>query len=75
MLLNVTTAKNLWFANIFNHAFKFQDSVCNRCRDLMTFYLNISDIAIIAVRGVDYRCIIHDISKFEGINSLQKLCA
>ena len=41
----------------------------------MMFYLNISDIAIIAVRGVDYRCIIHDISKLEAINSLQKLCA
>ena len=36
-----------WF---FNHEFKFQDSVCNRCHVLTMFCLNISDIAIIAVK-------------------------
>ena len=30
--------------------------------------LNISDIAIITVKGVDYHCIIHDISKSEEIH-------
>ena len=49
-----------WF---FNHGFKFQNSVCNGCHDLTIMYLNISDIAIIIVKGVDYRCIIHDMKQ------------
>ena len=44
-----------WF---FNYGFKFQYSVCNRCRDLTTLSVNTSDIAIITIKGVDYRCII-----------------
>ena len=35
---------------LFNHRFKFQDSVCNVCHDLMIFYLHISDIAITSVK-------------------------
>ena len=56
---------------LFNHAFKFQDSVCNGCHDLTTLCLNINDIAIITVKNVDYHCIIHDINKSEAINSLE----
>ena len=59
-----------WF---FNHRFKFQDSVCYGCHDLTMLCLNISDIAIITVKGVDYRCIIHDISKSEAIHSFKVL--
>ena len=33
--------------------------------------VNISDIAIITVKNVYYRCIIHKISKYEGINLLK----
>ena len=55
----------------FNSGFKFQNSVCNSCHDLTISYLNISDIVIITVKGVDYRCIIHGISKSEAINLLE----
>ena len=41
-----------WF---FNHGFKFQDYVCNGCHDFKMLRVNISDIAIITVRNVDYR--------------------
>ena len=58
-----------WF---FNHAFKFQDSVCNGCHDLTILCLNISNIAIIIVENVDYRCIIHNISKSEATDLLEK---
>ena len=51
----------------FNHGFKFQDSVLNDCHDLPMLCLNISDIATITVKEVDYRCIIHDINKSEAI--------
>ena len=33
--------------------------------------VNISDIAIITVKNTDYRCIVHNISKFEAINLLE----
>ena len=57
-----------WF---FNHGFKFQDYVCNGCRDLTILCLNISDIAIITVKNVDYRWIIHNISKSEATDLLK----
>ena len=34
--------------------------------------VNISDIAIITVKNVDYRCIIHNTSKYGAINLLKK---
>ena len=55
---------------IFNHGFKFEDSICNGCHDLM-LSLNIRDVVITAVKNVDYRFIIHDISKSEAINLLE----
>ena len=57
-----------WF---FNHGFKFQDYVCNGCHDLTMVCLNLSDITIITVKNIDYRYIIHDISKSEVINLLE----
>ena len=56
---------------VFNHRFKFQDSVCKVCHDLTIWCLNISDIATITVKNVDYRCIIYNISKSEAINLLE----
>ena len=56
----------------FNHLFKFQDYVCNGCHNLTMLTVNISDIATIAVKNFDYRCIIHNISKFKAINLLKK---
>ena len=60
-----------WF---YNHGFKFQDSVCNGCHDLTMLCFNISNIAIITVKNVDYHCIIHNISKSEAIHLLKKFC-
>ena len=34
--------------------------------------IDISDIALMTVKNVDYRCIIHNISKSEAINLLEK---
>ena len=59
-----------WF---FNHRFESQDSVCNGCHDLTMLSVNISNIAIISVKNVDYHCIIHNICKSEAINLLKKI--
>ena len=42
--------------------------------DLTMLSLTISDIAIITVKGVDYCCIIHDLSKSGANNLLKSLC-
>ena len=57
-----------WF---FNYGFMFQDSVCNGCQYLTKLSVNINDIVIITVKNVDYRCIIHNISKSASINLLK----
>ena len=58
----------IWHYFYFNHGFKFQDYVCNGCHDLTMLSLTISDIAIITVKNIDYRCTIYNISNSETIN-------
>ena len=55
----------------YNHGFKFQDSVCTGCHDLTILCLNISDIAIITVKNVNFCYIIYNINKTEAINLLK----
>ena len=57
---------------VFNHRFKFHNSICNGCHDLTMLSVNIREIEIIAVKNVDYHCIIHDISKSEATNLLKR---
>ena len=51
-----------------NLSFKFQPNVCNRCHDLIMMSMNLSNIAILNVKGSDYHCIISLIRKNEAIN-------
>ena len=37
---------------LFNHGFKFQDSVCNSCHDLTMLCFNISNIAFITFKNI-----------------------
>ena len=55
-----------------NHRFEIQYYVCTGCHDLSMLCLNISDIAIITFKNVDYCCIMYNISKSEVINLLEK---
>ena len=54
----------------FNHGFKFHNSVCNGRHDLTMLTGNISDIAIIAIKNIDYCCIIPNI-RSAAINFLK----
>ena len=54
-----------WY--FLNYSFKFQPNVCNRCHDLLMMSMNLSDIAILNIKGSDYRCFISLISKNEAI--------
>ena len=58
--------------SFFNHGFKFQDSVCNGCHDFTMLSVNVNDVAIITIKNVDYRCIIHNIDKSEANDLLKK---
>ena len=52
----------------FDHGFNFQNFVCNVCHNLTMLCFNISNVAIITIKRVDYRCVIHDINSFDAIN-------
>ena len=58
-----------WY--VLNKGFKFQPNVCNRCHDLLMMSLNLSDVAILNIKGSDYRCIISGIRKSEAVNLMQ----
>ena len=58
-----------WY--FLNNSFKFQPNVCNRCHDLLMWSTNLSDIAILNIKGSDSRCIIGLISKNEAISLMQ----
>ena len=44
-----------WY--LLNHSFKFQPNICNRCHALL-MCMNLSDIAILNIKGSDDCCII-----------------
>ena len=58
-----------WY--FLNYSFKFQPNVCSRCHDLLMMSVNLSDIAILNIKGSDYCCIINGIGKNEAINLMQ----
>ena len=60
------------YCHFLNKAFKFQPNVCNGYYDLL-MSMNLSDIAILNIKGSDYHCIISRISKNKAINLLQNL--
>ena len=60
-----------WF--FCNYTFKFQANVCNRCHDLLMMSINLSNIAVLNIKGSDYCCIISLISKNEVINLMKNV--
>ena len=49
----------------FLKSFKFQTNVCNRCHDLLMVSMNLSDIAILNIKGSDY-CFINTLMSKNG---------
>ena len=56
-----------------NKRFKFQPYLYNRFHDFLMMSMNLSDIAILNIKGSDYHCIITGISKSEAISLLQNI--
>ena len=59
------------YCYFLNYSFKFQPNVRSRCHDLLMMSINLNDIAILNIKGSDYRCIIILISKNEAIKLTQ----
>ena len=47
---------HFWY--FLNKGFTFQLNVCNRYHDLLMISMNLSNIAILNIKGSDYCCII-----------------
>ena len=45
-----------WY--FLNKSFKFQPNVCNRCHYFLMISVNLSDIAILNIKGSGYCCLI-----------------
>ena len=54
-----------WY--FLNKGFTFQRNVCNRYHDLLMISMNLSNIAILKIKGSDYCCIISWVSKNKAI--------
>ena len=50
--------------------FKSEPHVCNKCHDVSMTAYELKIIAILTVKGVDYRCILWGVSKNEAANVL-----
>ena len=51
-------------------AFKFEPHVCDKCHDVLMTAYELKNIAILSMKGVNFRCILWGISKDEAINRL-----
>ena len=58
-----------WY--FLSYSFEFQPNVCHRCHDFFFFFINISDISILNIKGSDYCCVINLISKNGAIKFIQ----
>ena len=50
--------------------FKSEPHVCNKCQDVLMTAYELKDIAILNVKGVDFRCILWGISRNEVADRL-----
>ena len=50
--------------------FKFEPYVCNKCQDVLMTVYELKNIAILNVKGVDFRCILWVISRDKAVNRL-----
>ena len=52
--------------------YKFQPYVCNGCHDISMITYELKNIAILNVKGVDYRRVLRNMSKNDAINCAVK---
>ena len=50
--------------------FKFESHVCNGCHNVLMTAYELKNIAMLNVKGIDFRCILRGISRNEGLRRL-----
>ena len=50
--------------------YKFQPYLCNGCHAVLMMAYELENIAILNAKGVDYRCVLWNISRDEAVNRL-----
>ena len=58
------------YSYFIDKGLKFQPYICNGCHDVLIISINLNDIAILNILGIDYHCIINGIGKSGGVNLL-----
>ena len=53
-----------------NTGYKFDPYLCNKCHDISMSTYGLENIEILNVKGVDYRCILWNITRNDAINML-----
>ena len=59
-----------YYWNFKDIGYKYEPYVCNGFHDLSMVVYELKNIAILNVKGVDYRCYVFDMSKIDAINLL-----
>ena len=50
--------------------YKYEPYICNGCHDLSMMAYELKNIAILNVKGVDYRCVLWNVTKNDASNLL-----
>ena len=50
--------------------FRFETHVCNKCHNVLETAYELKNVAILNVKGVDFRCILRGVSRNEAVNRL-----
>ena len=61
------------YRSFLSYSFEFQPNACSTCHNLLIMSVNLSDIAILSIKGSNYCWIISLISKYDTINLLQNV--
>ena len=48
--------------------YKFEPYVCNGCHDISVMAYGLENVAILNVKGVDYRCVLWNMTRNDAIN-------
>ena len=51
-------------------SYKFEPYVCNKCHDISMMAYELKNSAILTVKGVDYICVLWNMTKNDAINRL-----
>ena len=68
ILIQLKFLKELILIKMLYRKHTFQADVCSGCHDVLEMSVNLNNIAILGIRGFDYRCIINEISRSDAVN-------